>query len=169
MGAYMIVLFLSVRAKTTKQNLREKVLVLNMILNISKIRANFKYESKNYRTKLAHFVVKVNYSANWQSNLKHCHTSTATRCILLPWPSTFIPEYKMRSGILYLKPLYWGLPNIQGYNPSFYRPFRFSFLLFTVCRCIGGCSPWLYLFYHGCNRSKRHTKAREGKWGEVRR
>ncbi len=68
-----------------------------------------KYESKNYKTKLAHFVMRVNYSANWQSNLKHCHTSAAMRCILLPWPSTFIPEYKTRSDILYLKPLYWRL------------------------------------------------------------
>ena len=99
---------------------------------------DFKYESKNYKTKLAHFVMKVNYSANWQSNLKHCHTSTATRCILLPWPSTFIPEYKMRSGILYLKPLYRGLPlkiyiGTQSINPSLYRAFSsFFYLPFAV-------------------------------------
>ena len=131
---------------------------------------DFKYESKNYKTKLAHFVMKVNYSANWQSNLKHCHTSTATRCILLPWPSTFIPEYKMRSDILYLKPLYRGLPSKNIYRDTTLQSFvisgLFVFLLLTACRCIGGRSPWLYLFYHWCNRSKRYAKTREGRWGE---
>jgi hypothetical protein len=84
------------------------------LLNAKRITGDYKYESKNYRTKLAHFVMIVNYSANWPSNLKHCHTSTATRCILLPWPSTSIPVYEMRSDISHLQPLYWGLHLVIG-------------------------------------------------------
>ncbi len=59
----------NMRAKTAERNLHISLWKL-----ITRQTIDFKYESKNYRTKLAHFVMKVNYSTSWPSNLKHCHT-----------------------------------------------------------------------------------------------
>jgi hypothetical protein len=42
---------------------RRKWRVLIFLL-LPRLAPDFKYESKNYKTKLAHFVMKVNYSAN---------------------------------------------------------------------------------------------------------